>query len=366
MNTAAGSGVTAVALETAADPLGEFGSESSDGTAPRDTGAGAAIKRRNRLTWTLSVLALAQMPFVTLWLMGSSLPIGRQDALVHVDSAPAGAEVRMDGRVLGVTPIALSLAAGDRLLEVEYGDIVRQLPVTVRAGEVMRQRIEFLGATAAAPAVTLGALSVTTEPARAAAVFVDGTAQGTSPVLVSNLAPGDHAVSVRFPTGTVERTIRVAAGSTASFIAAMPAAAGAVSGWITVDVGLPMRILEQGRLVGTTDIERLMLPAGDHMLEFVSDELGFRAIRRVRVSPGATSTVSLDLPRAPLAINAQPWASVWVDGEAVGDTPIGNLSTTVGRHDIVFRHPELGERRASVVVTLKSPARIGVDLRRTN
>ncbi len=367
MNTAAGGGVTAAALDTGADPLGEFGSESADAAAAVPAAPGARTAKHNTLLWALSIVALIQMPVVTLWLMGRPLPFGQNGGTIHVDSAPSGAEVRMEGRVLGVTPLALSLDAGDRLLEVQYGSVVRQLPLTVREGEVMRQRIEFVGSTTApAPAAALGALSVATEPARAAAVFVDGTSRGTSPVVVGDLTPGDHTVSVRFPTGTVERTIRVAAGATASFLATMPAAAGAVSGWLSVDVPQPLQILEQGRLVGTTDIARLMLPAGEHTLDFVNDDLGFRARRSVRVNPGATTTVPLELPRAPLAINAQPWASVWVDGDAVGDTPIGNLSATIGRHEIVFRHPELGERRASVVVTLKAPARIGVDLRRSN
>ncbi len=367
MNSAAGGGVPVAALDTGADPLGEFGSEPLDTAAVPETPAVSGVARRNWLVWVLALLALAQMPVVGVWLLGRPLPFGQSTGTVHVESAPAGADVRMDGRTLGVTPLALSLDAGERLLEVQHGTVVRQLPVTVRTGEVMRQRIEFVGSTAAvAPAASVGALSVTTEPGRAVAVFVDGTARGTSPVVVTDLAPGDHTVSVRFPTGAVERTIRVEAGSTASFLATMPAVAGAASGWITFDVRQSLQIFEEGRLVGTTDIARLMLPAGERTLDFVNDELGFRARRTIRVNPGATTTVPMDLPRAPLAINAQPWASVWVDGEAVGDTPIGNLSATIGRHEIVLRHPELGERRASVLVTLKGPARVGVDLRNTN
>ena len=76
------------------------------------------------------------------------------------------------------------------------------------------------------------------------------------------------------------------------------------------------------------------------------------------------SQVALDLPRAPLSVNAVPWAQVSVDGRAIGDTPIGNSMETIGRHEVVFRHPELGERRASVLVTLKGPARVSVDMRR--
>jgi hypothetical protein len=59
-----------------------------------------------------------------------------------------------------------------------------------------------------------------------------------------------------------------------------------------------------------------------------------------------------------------PWAEVWIDGEKAGDTPIGNLQTTIGKHDVVFRHPELGETRQSVTVTLLGPARLSVDMRK--
>jgi hypothetical protein len=63
-------------------------------------------------------------------------------------------------------------------------------------------------------------------------------------------------------------------------------------------------------------------------------------------------------------VNAQPWAEVFVDGERVGETPIGNLSRRIGSHEVVFRHPELGERREVVVITAGKPARVGVDLRK--
>ena len=69
------------------------------------------------------------------------------------------------------------------------------------------------------------------------------------------------------------------------------------------------------------------------------------------------------LPSAPLSINARPWAEAWIDGERVGDTPIGTLMRTIGRHEVVLRHPELGERRVPVVITLAQPARVSVDFR---
>ena len=66
---------------------------------------------------------------------------------------------------------------------------------------------------------------------------------------------------------------------------------------------------------------------------------------------------------APLSINARPWAEAWIDGERVGETPIGTLMRPIGRHEVVLRHPELGERRVPVVITLAQPARVSVDFR---
>ena len=65
-----------------------------------------------------------------------------------------------------------------------------------------------------------------------------------------------------------------------------------------------------------------------------------------------------------IALNAIPWAEVWIDGEKVGETPIGNLPVAVGPHEIIFRHPDLGEQRQAVVVTLATPARVTIDLRK--
>ena len=75
-------------------------------------------------------------------------------------------------------------------------------------------------------------------------------------------------------------------------------------------------------------------------------------------------TIRQDPPKGVLALNALPWAEVWIDGEKAGETPLGNLSLAVGSHDVLFHHPDLGDRRQSVVVSMKTPTRISVDLRK--
>ena len=150
---------------------------------------------------------------------------------------------------------------------------------------------------------------------------------------------------------------------------AAPAAAVAVSpqalaGMLSVTAPVPLRLYEKGRLVGTTEAESTMLPQGTHELEFVNEAVGFRARRTVTIKPGATSSLKLDAPPGTIHINAVPWAEVWIDGERIGETPIGNLQTKIGSREIVFRHPDLGERRTTATVTLKEPVRISMDLRK--
>jgi hypothetical protein len=107
-----------------------------------------------------------------------------------------------------------------------------------------------------------------------------------------------------------------------------------------------------------------MLMSGEHEIEISSEALGFRTSRKVTIASGKTTSTDVELPTGLLSLNALPWAEVWVDGERVGDTPIANLSRRIGTHQVVFRHPQLGERTETVVVTLRQPTRLGVDMRR--
>ena len=68
------------------------------------------------------------------------------------------------------------------------------------------------------------------------------------------------------------------------------------------------------------------------------------------------------LPKGTAHLNATPWAEVWVDGEKVGETPLGNLALTIGPHEIVFKHPDLGEQAHAATVTANAPLRLSVDL----
>jgi hypothetical protein len=68
------------------------------------------------------------------------------------------------------------------------------------------------------------------------------------------------------------------------------------------------------------------------------------------------------MPTGTISLNATPWAEVFIDGRSVGVTPIANAQVSVGQHDLAWRHPQLGEKRSTVVVGAQTPARATMDL----
>ncbi len=125
-----------------------------------------------------------------------------------------------------------------------------------------------------------------------------------------------------------------------------------------------LQLYEGSRLLGTTSSDRVMVSAGKHDLDLVNEPLGYRVTRTIQVPPGKVASIAVNWPTGTLAINALPWAEVLVDGNRVGETPIGNLTLPIGPHEILFRHPDLGEQRQAVTVSLKMPARVSVDMRK--
>jgi len=258
-----------------------------------------------------------------------------------------------------VTPVTVPLKPGAHSVELRGDGPPRLMPITMTAGAQVSQYIELPKS-----ASTSGQLQVKTEPS-GAKVSVDGLPRGTSPVTVVDLTPGEHAVTVDSDHGAVKQIVAIEAGITASLMVPLGTPEGApVSGWIAVTAPADVQVLENKRLIGTSQSDRLMVSAGRHDIELVNETLGYRTARTVQVSPGKVTPIKIDFPKGTIALNAVPWAEVWVDGEKVGDTPIGNLTLTIGSHEIVFRHPELGEQRHAATVTLNSPARLSVDMRK--
>jgi hypothetical protein len=180
----------------------------------------------------------------------------------------------------------------------------------------------------------------------------DGESSTQSP---SKLAP-ENALSASSETASAKRKAPISPS------AALPPA-GAVGGWLSVS-GAPvdLQLFESGVLIGSTQTDRIMLPVGRHVIEAVNTAVGYKTSSAVQVSAGAVTRLKLEIANGTLNINAIPWAEVTIDGTRLGPTPLGNVSLPVGSHEVVFTHPQLGERRQNLVVTLNGLNRVSVNL----
>ena len=274
-----------------------------------------------------------------------------------VQSNPPGVPIFVDGIERGMTPARVSLTPGSHILELRGRGVPRVIPVTLTAGAELSQYLEFLEGP------STGQISIQSEPA-GATVTVDGVQRGVSPLTVAELTPGEHQVVLQGQGTSSTHKVVVQAGATASLIAPMSAPApAATGGWLAVKIPVTVEIRERGNLLGTSETDRLMLSAGRHELEFVNPALSYRATRTVQITAGKITPVPLELPRGVIHINATPWAEVFIDGQRVGETPIGNLTVSIGAHEILFRHPQLGEKRHAVSVTPGTPVRVSMDMK---
>ncbi len=342
--------------------LSDFESdEAEDDDEPRATPM-AIIKMRQRQ------LRLVAFALVLIAMVAGGVFAGRRyvaaraaaaTGVLNINSNPPGAQVLVDGESKGVTPINLTLKAGSHAVELRGAGEPRALQTEVVSGAPNSLYIELPKET-----IALGQLQIRTEPA-AAQVTVDGVPRGRSPLTVADLTPGVHAVIVENELGSVKQDVTIESGTTASLVVPLTAPQGApVSGWISVTAPVAMQLFENGRLLGSSESDRIMVSAGRHDVEISSEPLAYRVVRSVQVVPGKVVAIKIDLPKQKIAVNAVPWAEVWIDGERIGETPIGDVTVTAGPHELVFRHPQFGEQRHALTVTATAPARISVDMRK--
>jgi PEGA domain-containing protein len=281
-----------------------------------------------------------------------------QTGKLAIETRPGNLEILVDGQSRGATPLILDLPPGSHTVTVRGATEDRVVPVTIAAGAEINQYFEM---KVAEPVIVTGRVSVVTDPP-GARVAVDGKPRGVSPILVEELTTDKHTITVTSPTGSAERTVTVAAGATASVMFSLPKLSGPVGGWLAVSAPFSVEVAEHDDVIGTSDSSRIMLQAGRHEIVLANRSVGYEETRSVDVTAGKTVNLRIAPPKVSVSVNARPWADVTLDGTSLGQTPIANLSVTVGPHELVFRHPSLGERKQTVMVTAKGPNRIAADL----
>jgi hypothetical protein len=323
-----------------------------------------------RAALAVLVVAVAEGGFIAWRFANSPAGLTGTKGTMTIESKPTGAQVKVDGEVKGVTPLSVSLDAGAHVVEIAAGGEPRVLPVTISAGATLAQYVELSSISA------LGRVNIQSTPV-GASVLLDGQPRGTTPIDLSDVSAGEHELVLDYNGHRVRQTVSVAAGATTTLalpieapqmaMAGMmpsPEAAPApvpTTGTVTVQAPFDMEVFEGETLLGMSG-SKLTLPPGPHTLEIVSKTLVFNTEARVEIVAGKHSRVPVALPKGTVHLNAAPWAEVWVDGRKVGETPIGNLPLTIGPHEIVFKHPDLGEQSHAATVTAAAPLKLSVDM----
>ena len=277
---------------------------------------------RPRMIVAASVVAALAASAGMVRFSGSSIVRPSEMGFLRVDSNPAGLRVLVDGIEQGRTPARLSVSAGTHVMEVQGRSAPRVIPVSVASGIESSQYIEFPDGSQS------GQLRVDSDPAR-------------------------HIVNIQ-------------AGATSSRNASAVAASASETrtwGWITATAAFPVDIRVGGKVLGRAG-ERIRMMAGRHQIELVNEDRGVRSVRTVEVVAGKVTSVGIDSPPAGLVSrNASPWAELWIDGRRIGETPLADLSVPAGEHEVVFRHPEIGEKRQVLRVNPGARLRLSVEMK---
>jgi CheY-like chemotaxis protein len=196
---------------------------------------------------------------------------------------------------------------------------------------------------AVVPQKKLGELKVDSTPS-GADVKVDGRDYGQTPVTIPDLAAGTHTLVLQSSAGTVTRRITIKAGGSVT------ASEAIFAGWLAIFSPIAIDLLLNGQPAYPTEDGRLMIAPGQYQLEAVSERFNFRSRATLEVRPGEVTAHTVVLPANPVRLNVPDGVEIRVDGQAIGLTPMPDLSMTVGTHEIVAAHPAMGERRATIDV----------------
>jgi hypothetical protein len=245
----------------------------------------------------------------------------------------------------------------------------------VAVGEAIAIAMLLRSRAAVPPPVTLTEVNLDT-PDPGATVLINGQSAGVTPLqlkigpdtksisVASLLPPASKPDGIVGSTGQQPRPIESGRGTAVSARPASIAATPQPFGGIRLSSPIELEVFEGDKRLGSSATGIVSAAAGRHELDLVNSLLGFRSRQVVDIKGGQVIPLTITPPNGRININAVPWAEVLIDGKSVGETPIGNLSIPLGEHEIILRHPQLGEVRRTALVRSDVITRVTATLER--
>jgi hypothetical protein len=263
---------------------------------------------------------------------------------------PTGAPVEREPEALTVAPPTYSeerrISGALNAHQDDEADIARRPVFTM---------FQWLAAALAIIGVVQGAIiaGLVFRPASTLIASVPATTAPQAAPVDASTAAVDPVAPPLVPT---PGAIIASSQTTVSRVPDIVDSPGPQTGGVRVDSPVVLQISEGNQTLGNSP-GPIRLAPGDHELVFANRALGVRMNQSVRVVSGRILPLSIIPPDGTLNANAQPWAHLLVDGKPIGDTPLANVALPVGEHELIFRHPQLGERRQRVTVQAGSLTR---------
>ncbi len=248
--------------------------------------------------------------------------------------------------------------------------------VIVLAAVAIAEGIVIGGRWLMAPVVVMGPPSPLADlatPAATPAPVNPAPLGAPAAALATNVpSPAPTATAAAAPTAPPPTAPSTPASTAESTPTPPPAAPGAAApapaaptgrfGGVRINSPIELQVFEAGALVGST-AGPIAVADGRHVFDLVNTNLNFRTRATVDVKAGQMASVPVSLPNGRININAAPWAEVSINGNPAGQTPLANMAIPIGTHEIVFRHPQFGEQRHTVVVKADEPTRVSANFR---
>ena len=217
-------------------------------------------------------------------------PVQPVTGTLSVNSNPSGAEVLVEGRLVGSTPLSLVLRPGRVDLELRLGGYQ-----TFRTSAQIRPGQTTVVNASLVPVVQNGLLQINSNP-QGAQVLLDGRVVGNTPLNLT-VGPGRYDLELRLAG---YQSFRVSLGVGSGQTVPVNAILQALRGRLEVYTNVEARIFLDGREVGQTRDGFLRLDELERgSVQVVALAPGYHvAFRNIRIEPGQAQQVRLDLMRA--------------------------------------------------------------------
>jgi tetratricopeptide (TPR) repeat protein len=260
----------------------------------------------------------------------------KQVGWLTLDISPSVAiEVRLDDRHWFSVSGAFPVDPGPHKLSVRARGYVAQ-DHRIEAVAEKRQRM--------AVKLSRTTLTINSSP-QGATVRIDGVERGRTPLTLSELAPGAHALQlIKGRLGLAQR-ISIAPSSRAKVSLTLEPLRASLRVQSTPSGA---RVQLDGKAVGSTPLLLRDLPVGRRRLQ-LSRPGRLPTTRQVTLSPFspmATVSVALHVGRRTTIVSRPAEATVQLDGKTVGKTPL-TRALPLGTHRLSLRHPSYSPLRSS-------------------